>query len=73
MPNGDFRLVRRWMNGNFVLKYNLMSSSQYVLFCIILNTVGEEMFATTFVNVLAKVNKLISYLSMRLPSSADSG
>lgn len=49
-----------------------MGSSQYVLFCIILNTVGEEMFATTFVNVLAKVTHKFYDLSMCLTSSADS-
>ena len=31
-------------------------SSQYVMFCVILNTVGEEIFATTFVNILGKVS-----------------
>ncbi|KNB46404.1 transporter, major facilitor subfamily protein [Blastocystis sp. subtype 4] len=30
--------------------------SQYVIFCVILNTIGEEMFATTFVNILGKIS-----------------
>lgn len=34
----------------------LMCSMWYILFCVLLNTVGEEMFATTFVNILAKVS-----------------
>ena len=39
-------------------------SSQYVMLCVILNTVGEEMLATTFVNVLGKVF-VVSYSSHR--------
>ena len=52
------KLCQLVISNLFVFLLVLMSSSQYVVFCVILNTIGEEMFATTFVNILGKVTSL---------------
>lgn len=40
----------------------LIYSTYYIIFCVVLNTVGEEVFATSFVNLLAKVSIYIRFL-----------
>ena len=47
-----FQLFVHSLFGSF---FAITLSPQYVLFCVCCNTIGEEIFATTFVNVLSQV------------------
>ncbi|KAM7457378.1 hypothetical protein BLSTO_01866 [Blastocystis sp. subtype 1] len=48
-----FQLFVHSLFGSF---FAITLSPQYVLFCVCCNTIGEEIFATTFVNVLSQIS-----------------
>ena len=63
-----FQLFVHSLFGSF---FAITFSPQYVLFCVCCNTIGEEIFATTFVNVLSQVAVASLDSQVDLASSAD--
>ena len=50
------KLFQLFVHSLFGSIFAITSSYQYILFCVCCNTIGEEIFATTFVNVLSQVS-----------------